>query len=145
MVCKRSAREGACMNAPATMSELQAQMNALGKAVKAQKPTKPKHVSKAAATLSVPEARERLRTLRDELLVKASGGVWFDGESREWARIGHEHRMMVMMLAGIDGDLQALAVRAWREFTPAERAAVKSEMRAAKRTFSNVAALCSRL
>ena len=133
------------MNAPATMDELQAQMQALGKAVKAQKPPKPKHLGKPAASLSVPEARERLRTLRDGLLQKASGGVWMDGESREWARISHEHRMMVMMLAGISGDLDALAARAWREFTPAERAAVKGEMRAAKRTFSAVAALCSRL
>lgn len=133
------------MNAPATMDELQAQMKALGKAVKAQKPPKPKHLGKPAASLSVPEARERLRTLRDELLQKASGGVWMDGESREWARVSHEHRMMVMMLAGISGDLDALAARAWREFTPAERAAVKGEMRAAKRTFSAVAALCSRL
>lgn len=57
--------------------------------------------------------------------------------SREWAHIGHEHRMMVMMLAGISGDLDALASRTWREFTPAERAA--------KRTFSSVAALCSRI
>lgn len=133
------------MNAPATTQELQAQMQALGKALKAHKPAKPKNLNKPAASLSVPEARQRLRTLRDELLQKASGGVWFDGESREWARISHEHRMMVMMLAGIDGDLDALASRAWREFTPAERAAVKGEMRAAKRTFSAVAALCSRL
>ncbi|MEZ2739128.1 hypothetical protein [Comamonas jiangduensis] len=133
------------MNAPATMDELQAQMKALGKAVKAQKPPKPKHLGKPAASLSVPEAREHLRTLRDGLLQKASGGVWMDGESREWARVSHEHRMMVMMLAGISGDLDALAARAWREFTPAERAAVKGEMRAAKRTFSAVAALCSRL
>lgn len=133
------------MNAPTSMDELQAQMKALGKALKAQTPAKPKHLCKPAASLSVPEARERLRLLRDGLLQKASGGMWMDGESREWARISHEHRMMVMMLAGISGDLDALAARAWREFTPAERAAVKAEMRAAKRTFSAVAALCSRL
>lgn len=133
------------MNAPATMDELQAQMKAVGKAVKAQKPAAPKASTKPADKLTVPEARERLRTLRNGLLQKASGGVWMDGESREWARVSHEHRMMVMMLAGISGDLDALAARAWREFTPAERAAVKGEMRAAKRTFSAVAALCSRL
>lgn len=133
------------MNAPISLEEMQAQLNAMGKVVKAQKPAKPKHTGKAATSLTVPELRERLKAQRDALLVKASHGVWFDGESREWARIGHEHRVMVMMLAGIDGDLQMLATRAWREFAPAERAAVKTELRAAKRTFSAVAALCSRM
>lgn len=133
------------MNAPLNAEELKAQFKAVGKAVQAQKPAKPKHAGKAATSLTVDELRERLKDQRDGLLRKASLGVWFDGESREWARVGHEHRMMVMMLAGIGGDLDALASRAWREFTPAERDAVKSEMRAAKRTFSGVAALCSRL
>lgn len=133
------------MNAPQSAQELHAQMKALGKAVKAQKPAKPKHEGKAASNLSVPELRERLKAQRDALLSRASFGVWFDGESREWAHIGHEHRMMVMLLAGIGGDLDALATRAWREFTPPERAAIKTEMRAAKRTFSSVAALCSRM
>lgn len=133
------------MNAPLTGEEMKAQLKTMGKAVQAQKPAKPKHAGKAATSLTVLEIRERLKDQRDALVRKASLGVWFDGESREWARIGHEHRMMVMMLAGISGDLDALASRAWREFTPAERDAVKSEMRAAKRTFSSVAALCSRI
>lgn len=133
------------MNAPLTTDELKLQLKDIAKVVKAQKPAKPKHAGKATTSLTVPEIRERLKDQRDGLLRKASLGMWFDGESREWARIGHEHRMMVMMLAGISGDLDVLASRAWREFTPAERDAVKSEMRAAKRTFSAVAALCSRI
>lgn len=133
------------MNAPPSAEELKAQLKAVAQVVKAQKPAKPKHAGKAATSLTVLEIRERLKDQRDVLVRKASFGVWFDGESREWARVGHEHRMMVMMLAGIGGDLDTLASRAWREFTPAERDAVKSEMRAAKRTFSSVAALCSRI
>lgn len=133
------------MNAPQTAKELQEQMKALGKVVKEQKPAKPKHEGKPAKHLSVRELRERLKTQRDALLAKASAGVWFDGEGREWSGISHEQRMMLMLLAGIGGDLEALAVRAWREFTPPERAAIKTEVRAAKRTFSNVAALCSRM
>ena len=133
------------MNAPITADDLMEQLKAQGKALKAIKPKKPAHEGKPAKLLTVQEVRERLKVQRDELLRKASMGTWFDGESREWARISHEHRVMIMMLAGIDGDLQVLASRAWREFTPAERDAVKSEMRLAKRTFSNVAALCSRI
>lgn len=133
------------MSAPITADDLMEQLKAEAKALKAIKPKKPAHEGKAVKALTVDEIRERLKAQRDALLQKASMGAWFDGESREWARISHEHRVMIMMLAGIDGDLQVLASRAWREFTPAERDAVKSEMRLAKRTFSNVAALCSRI
>lgn len=133
------------MSAAMTTEDLLEQFKAEAKAMKAVKPKKPVHKSKPIAEMSVAEVRERLKLQRDELLRKASAGVWFDGESREWARVSHEHRVMVMMLAGIDGDLETLAHRAWREFTPAERDAVKSQMRLAKRTFSAVAALCSRI
>lgn len=133
------------MNAPITAQDLAEQLKAEAKALKAIKPKKPVHEGKPAKMLTVQEARERLKVQRDKLLQKASMGVWFDGESREWSRISHEHRVMIMMLAGIDGDLEMLASRAWREFTPAERDSVKCQMRLAKRTFSNVAALCSRI
>lgn len=124
---------------------LAAQLKAAAAEVEAAKPAKPANAKKPVTALTVPEIRERLKLQRDELLRKASAGVWFDGESREWARVSHEHRVMIMMLAGIDGDLETLAHRAWREFTPAERDSVKCQMRLAKRTFSAVAALCSRI
>ncbi|WP_284336738.1 hypothetical protein [Comamonas sp. NoAH] len=133
------------MSATAPIEDLHEQMKAMGRTLKTLKPIKPKHLNKPAESLTVPEARERLRILRDRLLQKASAGRWHDAESKEWSHIGHEQRVMLMMLAGIDGDLDALAARAWREFTPPERAAIKSEIRAARRTFSRVAALCSRL
>lgn len=127
------------------MDAMQAQLKAEAKALKALKPVKPKHERLPLAVLSVPEIRLRLKDQRDALLKKASFGLWSDGESREWARISHEQRIMLMMLAGISGDLGELASRAWREFTPAERDAVKTEIRTAKRTFTGVAALCSRI
>lgn len=106
-------------------------MKTLGKMVKTQKPTKRKHKGEPAKNLSVPELRERLKAQPDALLGKARFGVCFDGVSHEWA--------------GIGGDLATLATLAWRKFTPAERAAVKTERRAAKRIYSSVAALCSRM
>ena len=139
------------MNAPAVkqdpMEELLKQFKAEADALKEAKPKeeKPAYLTKPVAQLTVTEVRQRLVAQRDELLRRASLGMWVDGESREWAHVGHEHRVMVMMLAGIDGNLEALATRAWREFTPAERDAVKCQMRLAKRTFSSVAALCSRI
>ena len=133
------------MSAPAPIEELHEQMKAMGRTLKTLKPVKPKHLNKPAESLTVPEARERLRILRDGLLQKASAGRWHDAESKEWSHIGHEQRVMLMMLAGIDGDLDALAARAWREFTPPERSAIKSEVRTAKRAFVRLSALCSRV
>ena len=49
--------------------------------------------------------------------------------SREWALMLVEHRMALLMLAGIDGDLGALARKAWPEFTPDERVALQVAVR----------------
>lgn len=120
-------------------AEVQAARAASGKpcAGKVAKGSEPVDVKKAEL------ARQAL--LRDEFVRKATGGVWTDGESREWARVEKEQRMVLMLLAGIDGDLQVLATRAWREFTPPERQAIKGEIRIAKRVFSGLAALTSRM
>lgn len=118
-----------------------------GKALKAAKPPVACAAkrNKPAIEHTVEENRAYLVQLRNELLRNASAGRWHDGEAKEWSRIAHEQRVMLMLLAGLDGDLQTLATRAWREFTPPERSAIKSEIRAAKRAFGGLAALCSRV
>ena len=61
--------------------------------------------------------------------------------SREWARLIPEHRMVLLILAGLDGDLGALARRAWSEFTPGERVAVQVGLRALTLSMSQCVAL----
>ena len=49
-----------------------------------------------------------------------------------------------MLLAGVDGDLGALAQRHWRELPEPERVALKAEARFARREFSRLHALTGR-
>ncbi|WP_139019227.1 hypothetical protein [Acidovorax radicis] len=83
-------------------------------------------------------------SLRDEFVKVASQKRWSDAESREWARMAETHRMVLMLLAGLDGDLEALAQRGWRELPEPERERVKSEARFARREFSRLHALTGR-
>lgn len=82
--------------------------------------------------------------LRDEFVKRATRGRVSDAEALEWARLDQGHRMAMLLLAGIDGDLSALSLRAWRELPEPERQAIKAQVRQAKRAFSAVAALSGR-
>ena len=83
-------------------------------------------------------------SLRDEFVKAASKKQWSDAESREWARLAETHRMALMLLAGVDGDLGVLAQRHWRELPEPERIALKAEARFARREFSRLHALTGR-
>ena len=83
-------------------------------------------------------------SLRDEFVKTASKMQWSDAESREWARMAETHRMALMLLAGVDGDIGALAQRHWRELPEPERVALKAEARFARREFSRLHALTGR-
>ena len=92
-------------------------------------------------------ARERLfgpGGLRDEYTKLATGGRVSDSESREWAGLETGHKMAMLLLAGIDGDLVELSGRAWRELPVTEREIIKVEVRSAKAAFSRLMALSSR-
>ena len=101
----------------------------------------------SAAQNTAALAKERLfgqGGLRDEFAKLATGGRMSDSESIEWAKLDLGHRMAMMLLAGVDGDLGELAQRAWRELPPTEREAIKAEVRAAKAAFSRLMALSGR-
>ncbi|KQO24206.1 hypothetical protein ASF11_21715 [Acidovorax sp. Leaf76] len=83
-------------------------------------------------------------SLRDEFVKAATKMQWSDAESREWARMAETHRMALMLLAGVDGDLGVLAQRHWRELPEPERIALKAEARFARREFSRLHALTGR-
>ena len=93
---------------------------------------------------TVRACRARLSVLRDEAVARASNGRWSDAESREWARLSVEHRMALLLLAGIDGELSMLAQRAWREMPGPERDAIKAEARRMKSAFGGLFAMAGR-
>jgi len=86
-------------------------------------------VMTTAALSPVAAARARLYELSDEYARDASKNKHSCARSREWALLLLEHRMAVMLLAGLDGDLSGLARRAWPEFTPSEKTAVQVAIR----------------
>jgi hypothetical protein len=90
------------------------------------------------------QALRKIPGLRDEFVRLSTGGRWHDAASKEWAGVSRDHRVFIMLLAGMDGDLDVLAGRAWREFTPPEREAISAQIRSTRRAFSAVTAICSR-
>ena len=100
-----------------------------------------------AAQSSAAIAKARLfgpAGLRDEYIQLATRGRMSDSESAEWRKLDLGHKMAMLLLAGVDGDLVALADRDWRELPKVERDAIKAEVRAAKLAFSRVVALSGR-
>lgn len=79
------------------------------------------------------KCRQRLRELQDEMVKVISKGRFSDTESREWKAIPEKHRALLLLMSGFQADdyeqLGIAATRAWQEFTPPERQAVKAELR----------------
>lgn len=91
-----------------------------------------------------PEVRARLSQLRDEIVSQMTGGRHVCARSREWAALPLELRMAVLLIAGVDGDVSALARRAWREMPGPEREAVRGTIRNFSRALGASPALVSR-
>ncbi len=70
------------------------------------------------------EIRTKLRGLRDEFAART-----VQRAPKAWARLAVETRCILLLVAGIDApgdaELSTLALRDWREFTPAEQGAVR--------------------
>lgn len=81
------------------------------------------------------ELREKYR--------RQSGQGYIQAENQEWFALPEDLRMAILLLARIDGDLQALAHRDWRETPPPERAAIKAVSRSVKRHCGRLVALAS--
>ncbi|MDH1333505.1 hypothetical protein N5D77_16875 [Comamonas thiooxydans] len=93
-----------------------------------------------------PEAcRKRLRKVQDEMVKDVTKGRFSDVESREWHALPEKYRAILLLISGFQADdyeqLGAVATRAWQEFTPPERQAVKSEMRGLHAAVQHINAL----
>ena len=91
-----------------------------------------------------PMAVHQLRTLRDEFVAIASRGRFSNAAAREWACLRPEHRMALLMLAGVDGDLGDLAVRGWLEIGEGERRQIRTAARNLQNEVRPLAALVGR-
>ncbi|MFS4552062.1 hypothetical protein [Comamonas resistens] len=86
--------------------------------------------------------RAKLYSLRKEFRRKTGRG-YIDAENSEWHAMPMRIRMALLLLCGIDGDLDALAGRDFQAMPPPERKAIKTEVRLAKNHFAGVRALAS--
>jgi hypothetical protein len=69
--------------------------------------------------------RSNLSKLRDEFAVRAAGEKPTTSlESVEWKRMHLHTRCVLLMVAGVDGDLEALGARDWHELPHPERVAI---------------------
>lgn len=78
--------------------------------------------------VSVPEVRAQLARIAEEMREHASESR-DAAEAREWARMAGVHRTLAHVVAGIDGDIEALADRPWRAIPDPEREALREGMR----------------
>lgn len=78
--------------------------------------------------VSVSEVRAHLARIAEEMREQASESR-DAAEAREWARLAGVHRTLAHVVAGIDGDLEALADRPWRAIPDPEREALREGMR----------------
>lgn len=88
------------------------------------------------------EERAKMYSLRKEFR-KKSGHGYIDAENSEWHALPVRIRMALLLLCGVDGDIDALANRDFQSMPPPERQAIKTEVRLAKRHFERVRALGS--
>ncbi|MEJ8293129.1 hypothetical protein WKI45_09880, partial [Delftia tsuruhatensis] len=108
------------------------------------RPVDPPALPEAYQRLSVRDCRIRLRDLQREAAQRASNGRSGSAESREWAGLASHYRMALVLLAGIDGEIEELALRDWREMPPPERDAIRRQIRALRSCLLPLRALALR-
>lgn len=108
------------------------------------RPVDPPALPEAYQSLSVRDCRTRLRELQREAAQRASNGRSGSAESREWAGLASHYRMALVLLSGIDGEIEELALRDWREMPPPERDAIRRQIRALRTCLLPLRALALR-
>lgn len=108
------------------------------------RPEDPPALPEAYQRLSVQDCRTRLRELQREAAQRCANGRSGSAESREWAGLASHYRMALVLLAGIDGEIEELALRDWREMPPPERDAIRRQIRALRTCLLPLRALALR-
>lgn len=94
------------------------------------------------AGFNLDQARKKLQQLRDEAAVRSKGYKPTTSlESIEWKRLSVQTRTMLIIFAGIDGDLDQLAVRDWHEMPRPEQVQLVLIIRRMRCEFTDLVAL----
>jgi hypothetical protein len=86
--------------------------------------------------------RSKLSALRDEFAVRSADTIRTTSlESIEWARLHVQTRMLMLLVSGVDGDLDGLALRNWHELPRPEQMAVRLAIRGLRSELLGLVAL----
>lgn len=85
----------------------------------------------------------KLHVLRDEFMIRSAKSARLSPVAHEWAALSREHRIVILMLAGVD-ECEEVAIKDWSEYTPAEVWVLQSTMRGLKEAMSGLVALVRR-
>lgn len=86
--------------------------------------------------------RSKLTALRDEFAAKSAGTIRTTSlESLEWERLHVQTRMLMLLVSGVDGNLDALALRDWHELPRPEQMAVRISIRGMRSELLGLVAL----
>jgi hypothetical protein len=86
--------------------------------------------------------RKQLKKLRDEAAVRAAGEKPTTSlESIEWKKMHIYTRSCLLLFAGVDGDLEALASRDWHELPQPERVQIVLGIRSLRSELLGLVAL----
>ena len=84
----------------------------------------------------------KLQALRDAAALSVAHQSSSTMQSVEWARMPTMTRVVILLMAGIDGENETLAVKSWREFNLPEQAGIQSAMRQLRGALLGAQALC---
>lgn len=85
---------------------------------------------------------QKLRRLRDAAALSVAHQSSSTMQSVEWGRMQTMTRVVLLLMAGVDGENETLAVKAWKEFNLPEQAGIQSAMRQLRCSLLSAQALC---
>lgn len=85
--------------------------------------------SMTAPAICVPSIRQQLRQIADQIRAEKLALAGRCMRSIEWGNVPLAHRMGVLLMAGVDGDLSDLSRKSWPEFNPMEQESITVAVR----------------
>lgn len=84
----------------------------------------------------------KLQRLRDEAALRDASNSGSTMQAVEWCKLPVMARVVFILMAGIDGENETLALKSWREFNLPEQAGIQSAMRQLRAALIGAQALC---
>lgn len=87
-------------------------------------------------------ALPKLMALRDAAALSSAEQSSSTMQAVEWGRLPTMTRVVFLLMAGVDGENESLAVKAWKEFNLPEQEGIQSAMRQLRGSLLGAQALC---